>query len=397
MKKLNEKVCGAPGDAPCEESPCGGAGCRDDDGNRLCGGLNCNGAVAKADSALDKSKHAETELNRAMAEVEELFQKVADAKSKAEEAKDKAQAALEKANDTKNKVERSNDDLRDLIKQIRDFLTQEGADPDSIEMVANRVLELSIPASPQQIRHLAEEIKDRVRSLSNVDAILEQTQDDVRKAEQLLHNAKRVRNRAEGAKNAADTVQKALEDARKAQAAAEKAINKASDDIGQTKNWLAQIESETTASEQDLTDAMDRLGTLGQEIMALKAKRANNSLEAARAEETATMARDKANEAKQILDGELTDKYRTVQDLVDNKAKKVQDAKQKAERLRDEAKELLRDAQNKLQRLAELEKDYEENQKTLEGKARQLDGLEDKMKAILDDINKQIQIYNTCQ
>lgn len=71
--------------------------------------------------------------------------------------------------------------------------TEEGADPDSIEMVANRVLELSIPASPQQIRHLAEEIKDRVRSLSNVDAILEQTQDDVRKAQQLLQNAKRVR------------------------------------------------------------------------------------------------------------------------------------------------------------------------------------------------------------
>jgi len=45
----------------------------------------------------------------------------------------------------------------------------------------------------------------------------------------------------------------------------------------------------------------------------------------------------------------------------------------------------------------ELEKNYEENQKHLEGKARQLDGLEDKMKSILSDINKQIQIYNTCQ
>lgn len=46
---------------------------------------------------------------------------------------------------------------------------------------------------------------------------------------------------------------------------------------------------------------------------------------------------------------------------------------------------------------AELEQRYEENQRRLEGKARQLDGLEDKMKAILSDINKQIQIYNTCQ
>lgn len=50
---------------------------------------------------------------------------VAEAKSKAEEAKGKAQAALDKATATKNKVERSNNDLRDLIKQTREFLTRE--------------------------------------------------------------------------------------------------------------------------------------------------------------------------------------------------------------------------------------------------------------------------------
>uniref|UniRef100_A0AAY5KK94 Laminin, beta 2 (laminin S) n=1 Tax=Esox lucius TaxID=8010 RepID=A0AAY5KK94_ESOLU len=395
MKKINEKVCGAPNNGPCADSPCGGAGCRDDEGNRHCGGLNCNGAVAIANTALERSKHAEKQLNKAMGEVEELFHKVANAKTKAEEAKDKAQAALEKATNTKNKVERSNNDLRDLIKQIRDFLMQEGADPDSIETVANRVLELSIPASPQQIKHLAEEIKDRVQSLSNVDAILKQTQDDVRKAEQLLKEAKKARNRAEQVKSTAETVKQALEDAKTAQAAAEKAIQRARANIGKTEDRLAQ--SETSSSEHDLNDAMDRLGRLGREIHALKLKRANNSVAAARAEETATMARDKATEAKQILDGELTDKYHTVQELVDRKAKTVQEAKKKAERLRNEAKDLLKDAQNKLLRLAELEKGYEENQKTLEGKARQLDGLEDKMKAILNDINKQIQIYNTCQ
>lgn len=54
----------------------------------------------------------------------------------------------------------------------------------------------------------------------------------------------------------------------------------------------------------------------------------------------------------QILDGQLTDKYNEVQQRVDTKAKAVQDAKKRAERLRDEAKELLKDAQKKLQRLA---------------------------------------------
>uniref|UniRef100_A0A4W4EVQ4 Laminin, beta 2 (laminin S) n=1 Tax=Electrophorus electricus TaxID=8005 RepID=A0A4W4EVQ4_ELEEL len=373
LKKINEKV--TSGDVPCGESPCGGIGCRDDE-RRHCGGLSCNGAISAADNALERSKHAEKELV-----------KVADAKTKAQEAKDKAQAALRKASDTKSKVERSNNDLRDLIKQIRAFLMQEGADPDSIEAVANRVLELSIPASPQQIRHLADEIKDRVRSLSSVDAILQQTQDDVHKAEQLLLEARK----AERAKNTADSVKQALDDARKAQAAAEKAIRQARDDIGMTENRLAQIQSETTANEKGLNDAMERLGDLGRHIEALKSKRANNSMAVALAEETATTARDK------ILDGELSDKYSTVKDLVGRKANAVQDAKKKAEQLRDEAKQLLKDAQDKLQRLAELEKHYEENQRMLEGKARQLDGLEDKMKIILDAINKQIQIYNTCQ
>lgn len=73
---LSQQVCGAPGDAPCGESPCGGAGCRDDEGNRHCGGLNCNGAVAAADNALERAKHAEKELNKAMGEVEGLFTKV---------------------------------------------------------------------------------------------------------------------------------------------------------------------------------------------------------------------------------------------------------------------------------------------------------------------------------
>lgn len=54
----------------------------------------------------------------------------------------------------------------------------------------------------------------------------------------------------------------------------------------------------------------------------------------------------------QDLDGELSDKYRRVQDLVGRKANAVLDAKNKAERLRDEAKQLLKDAQDKLHRLA---------------------------------------------
>lgn len=61
-------------------------------------------------------------------------------------------------------------------------------------MVATRVLELSIPASPEQIQHLAGAIAERVRSLADVDAILARTMGDVRRAEQLLEDAQRARS-----------------------------------------------------------------------------------------------------------------------------------------------------------------------------------------------------------
>lgn len=57
-----------------------------------------------------------------------------------------------------------------------------------------RVLELSIPASPEQIQHLASEIAERVQNLEDVDTILAHTVGDVRRAEQLLQDAQRARS-----------------------------------------------------------------------------------------------------------------------------------------------------------------------------------------------------------
>jgi Lutheran blood group glycoprotein len=109
--------------------------------------------------------------------------------------------------------------------------------------------------------------------------------------------------------------------------------------------------------------------------------------------------------------------------LAERKAEGVLAAQARAEQLRDEARDLLQAAQDKLQRLQgedhggrelerwacvrkdlnyfltllELEGTYEENERALEGKAAQLDGLEARMRSVLQAINLQVQIYNTCQ
>uniref|UniRef100_A0A2I2YX48 Laminin subunit beta 2 n=1 Tax=Gorilla gorilla gorilla TaxID=9595 RepID=A0A2I2YX48_GORGO len=397
LTDINELVCGAPGDAPCATSPCGGAGCRDEDGQPRCGGLSCNGAAATADLALGRARHTQAELQRALAEGGSILSRVAETRRQASEAQQRAQAALDKANASRGQVEQANQELRELIQSVKDFLNQEGADPDSIEMVATRVLELSIPASAEQIQHLAGAIAERVQSLADVDAILARTVGDVRRAEQLLQDARRARSWAEDEKQKAETVQAALEEAQRAQGIAQGAIRGAVADTRDTEQTLYQVQERMAGAEQALSSAGERARQLDALLEALKLKRAGNSLAASTAEETAGSAQGRAQEAEQLLRGPLGDQYQTVKALAERKAQGVLAAQARAEQLRDEARDLLQAAQDKLQRLQELEGTYEENERALESKAAQLDGLEARMRSVLQAINLQVQIYNTCQ
>uniref|UniRef100_A0A452USH0 Laminin subunit beta-1 n=1 Tax=Ursus maritimus TaxID=29073 RepID=A0A452USH0_URSMA len=188
------QTCGTPPGASCSETECGGPGCRTDEGEKKCGGPGCGGLVTVAHGAWQKAMDFDRDVLSALAEVEQLSKMVSEAKLRADEAKLNAQnVLLMKTNATKEKVDKSNEDLRNLIKQIRNFLTQDSADLDSIEAVANEVLKMEMPSTPQQLQNLTEDIRERVESLSQVELILQQSAADVARAEMLLQEAKRAR------------------------------------------------------------------------------------------------------------------------------------------------------------------------------------------------------------
>uniref|UniRef100_A0A4W4F2Y4 Laminin subunit beta-2 n=1 Tax=Electrophorus electricus TaxID=8005 RepID=A0A4W4F2Y4_ELEEL len=238
LSELSEKTCGSPaGSETCADSPCGGLGCVDAIGNSKCGGEGCNGLTTLAQHASKKTKDFEQDIISAMEEVDKLSKMVSEAKVKADEAKMNAQEVLLKTNETKRRVDHSNQELRDLIRQIRDFLTQEGADLESIEAVANEVLQMQMPTTPAQLQNLTAEIRERVGSLSDVENILNQSADDIHRAESLLEQARKASN----VRNTADMVQEALDQAEKAHSAVTEALKQASSDIKGTQDLLASV------------------------------------------------------------------------------------------------------------------------------------------------------------
>uniref|UniRef100_A0A8B9SMW4 Laminin subunit beta-1 n=1 Tax=Anas platyrhynchos TaxID=8839 RepID=A0A8B9SMW4_ANAPL len=291
------QTCGTPAGASCAESECGGLNCRSDDGQKKCGGPGCKGLVTVAHNAWQKAMDFDRDILSALAEVEQLSRMVSEAKQRADEAKQNAQEVLLKTNATKEQVDRSNEDLRNLIKQIRDFLMQDSADLDSIEAVANEVLNMEMPSTPQQLQALTEDIRERVESLSD-------------------------------------------------------------------SNSLCAL----------LTPNIEQLplrSLLSGSILCLHLE-------------------------QQVLNTELNSKYKTVEELIAKKTEESASARRKADMLQDEAKALLAQANSKLQLLKDLENTYENNQKVLEDKAKQLVELEETVRSLLQTISQKVAVYSTC-
>uniref|UniRef100_A0A6G1RJ60 Laminin subunit beta 1 n=1 Tax=Hypotaenidia okinawae TaxID=2861861 RepID=A0A6G1RJ60_9GRUI len=395
LSEVAEKTCGTPVGDSCE-SQCGGLNCRTAEGKKKCGGPGCKGLVTIAHNAWQKAMDFDRDILSALAEVEQLSRMVSEAKQRADEAKQNAQAVLLKTNATKEQVDRSNEDLRNLIKQIRDFLMQDSADLDSIEAVANEVLNMEMPSTPQQLQALTEDIRERVESLSDVEVILQQSAGDIARAEMLLEEAKKASKGATDVKVTADMVKAALEEAEKAQNAAEKAIKQADEDIKGTQDLLTSIESENAASEETLNNATLRLFELEKSVEDLKQKAATNSKNVDNIEEKIITAKQNAEAAKKVLNTELNDKYKSVEDLIAKKTEESSDARRKAGMLQDEARALLAQANSKLQLLKDLENTYENNQKILEDKAKQLVELEETVRSLLQTISQKVAVYSTC-
>uniref|UniRef100_A0A8C7J5J1 Laminin subunit beta 1 n=1 Tax=Oncorhynchus kisutch TaxID=8019 RepID=A0A8C7J5J1_ONCKI len=403
---LSLQTCGSPAGEACADSPCGGLSCVDSEGNRRCGGEGCNGLVTLANNAWHKAKDFDQEILTAMEEVDKLSKMVSEAKVKADEAKLSAQDVLLKTNETKQRVDQSNEELRSLIRQIRDFLTQDAADMESIEAVANEVLAMQMPSTPAQLQNLTDEIRERVRDLAQVETILNQSADDVQRAENLLKQAGRASKEATDVRETAEMVKQALEEAERAQKAAAEAIKQATTDIKGTNDLLSSVSQHPPFYHTRINKVAEQVKKVC-ELLCVKLGceslwfifhpcHSHNKLLTLHMTVRVVCVCVCVRACVQDLESELKDKYSTVQDLIKQEAGGVADAKKRAELLQQEATDLLLQASDKLQLLKDLEKSYEDNQKTLEDKANQLVDLEKAVKELLQEISHKVTVYSTC-
>uniref|UniRef100_A0A8C9Y264 Laminin, beta 1b n=1 Tax=Sander lucioperca TaxID=283035 RepID=A0A8C9Y264_SANLU len=371
LSPLSKKTCGgaAEGDG-CPGSPCGGLGCVGEDGAPQCGGEGCEGLVTTSQTALKSAKDLDQDILTAMQEVDKLSRMVSEPNNRANEAKVNALEVLIKSNRSKERVEQSNEQLRNLIKEIRDLLTSEyTADVSVIEAVANEVLALEMPTSTEKLKELTKEIREKVGTLTSVETILSQSADDIQAAETLLKQAKAASEEASNMKETADVVRAALVETERAQSIAMDAIQLAQNNTKSTLDLLISVSF--TSDLQGYCCHGDKTTNSFNVVICFCA-------------------------CVKEFDTEVKDKMVEVEDLVEDKGESVLQARRRADILQQEAKELLAQSSIKLQELGELESSYEANQFILEAKAAELAELERTARRLLEEISHKVTLYSTC-
>ncbi|XP_053718043.1 laminin subunit beta-1b [Synchiropus splendidus] len=396
LSPLSKMTCGASSDGGgCSES-CGGLGCVGEDGSPHCGGEGCTGLTTTSQASLMSAKDLEREIQKAMQEVDKLSRMVWEASTRAREAKASAMEVLVKSNRSKERVEKNNEQLRSLIKDIRDLLTNEKADASVIEAVANEVLALEMPTSSEKLQELTQEIRDKVGALTSVEAILTQSAHDIQAAEALLKEAQAASKEGAAVMDTAESVKAALDETERAQTVAMEAIQLAQNNTKGTQELLNSVESETAASELKLGNTTGRLVQLEREVGLLRQNMLEMDELVDTADWTSEQAKTAAEDAQQEFDLEVKDKFEEVKDLVEDGGEAVLQARRRAEKLQQEAVQLLEQSSAKLQTLKELENSYANNQLVLETKAAELAELEKMAQKVLEEISYKVTLYSTC-
>uniref|UniRef100_A0AAY5KX69 Laminin, beta 2-like n=1 Tax=Esox lucius TaxID=8010 RepID=A0AAY5KX69_ESOLU len=287
-QSIDDLSANSSSNGTCPNSPCGGAGCRDSDGQRVCGGDGCNGTVSASLKGLKYADDVTNNLTAASDDLQRVTKKLQDIAMLTQDVKNQAMDTLDKAQKKKDLFENSNKKLKEFIKKIKEFLTVEGADPESIEKVALQVLAISLPVNRTTLDSVVQQIKDSINNLTDIEGVFNNTAEQLRQAKELLNRAKDVKTRAEGVKDTANMTKQALDSSEMAIQKAAEALDQALKNLNSTKNSTAMVEEKLKDLEAMQMDSMMRLANLSRGIDELKSKTDQNR----------EMAQDATNQAQ---------------------------------------------------------------------------------------------------
>lgn len=361
------------------------------------GGEGCNGTASASDAAAADARNVSERVAAANEELLAVAKKLKDLAALTLDVKNQALNSLQKAQKKKEHVDANNRKLKDFIKKIKDFLTEEGADPDSIQKVALQVLSISIPVNRTALDSTVSQIRDSLSNLTELEELVNHTSAGIGRAGELLQRARNAKSRAEGVKEAANQTRLALDISEKAIQEASSALRGAEENLNSTRSATSEVEQRLVLLEQKQMEVMMRLLNLSSGVDALRNKTRQNRQGAAEALTLSNNATDQASTLGSRMN-ETQRRFAELQMKLDSVGggEGLDSVSDRAKNMKREAEDLLHQATRGLETLKKLEKKFRVNEQRMQRQRSELESLKGNATDVRDEIRDQVQKYSNC-
>ncbi|XP_034391852.1 laminin subunit beta-4 isoform X2 [Cyclopterus lumpus] len=384
VANLNRMICGGPGLEDC--SGCGGALCVLDLGKNKCGGPNCDGVVRVSQKASGTAERVKEQLITLPSRLQASRNKINDAKQQAQDTKDQAKDLQDRINNNIDSLSREKNKTNELIQQVKDYLIDEMVPPEDIEKMAQAVLDIQMPRSPDQIRSMINDINNLLSNTNNSPKTLEHA----KTTQNLLQEAQELKERT---KNIDVTkISRDIYGAEKAQDKANNDLDTGSRDKDMAKDQIKDMNDKLDDIETKLMNR--RSEDLQDKIKDLKRKTEQNRETAKNAREAADSALNQTTAPEPKLDDamklfELLNQKRSNQIVEDEAGERLRKMMEEAEKIKEQV-------ENKLLQLQDLEEKIQQLIKNKEDKAAEVSTLLETVDSLRKEISKRAEGYVSC-
>ncbi|XP_025931830.1 laminin subunit beta-4 [Apteryx rowi] len=394
VQNLNEKICGVPGNQPCVTAACGGALCQDRYGLKQCGGPGCSGVLPRSAEAFRKAEETAVSLKNLTTQLQEPENQVESIRKISEDTKLKGSQLNGELERAKNQIEVDQEITKEFIRKVKAFLLDESAPPEDIEKVANYVLQINLPLTPQELTNMLDKIRNIMNYCEKYKLNVNKRNRKMEEAQKLLVKAKQA-DKAAKALPPVNEISNTLKNVANSQGHSKGTFIKLNEEIQGIRTQISQAQNQVNKTSDELNDFSAKQSEMEDEIAMLQMKMMKSRNQATNAKAGA----EAANKQAQNINIEFADikrKYTILQEKLKAKGPpKV--TLEKVKQLKEEAEKLAEETEKKIKRITDLEKKLQDLNQTKQDKAEQLRQLEEQVIAIKNEITEQESKYATCK
>ncbi|XP_061640126.1 laminin subunit beta-3-like isoform X2 [Phyllopteryx taeniolatus] len=399
LTPVAKKVCGSVRSKPCTPLMCEGGDMCPPEGSSHCEkGSTCVGA-------LPLGKRADSDVKDVKDRLENLSNKITEAAEKLEETQDSTNDMRQSTENLSNKIRQTRSDLeddfkeaQDVVKEIKDFLSDPSSNLTHIQDVSDWILKTKLPLSAASLKKKLEELKKLATNLPDSTSILNKSAPQLDAARKLLQEAQDTRDTAQEVKDDVDELLAGFDSVEDSLSDMEDKLQDSMDFIDNLNRNLTKAKNQLSPAEKTLDDVTDMIKPIKPQLDDLKDLLQNGAEQAKDAQETA----DKADDEAAAADQELSLVQETFDRFKDKAAAgqppgEVGPGAERLAKLQKDAGTLANTTDSMLNTLEGKADSLKQLQDDILQKSTKLEGLDAKLKDLVAQLQKKAHDLSVCQ